>query len=141
LARPVAVGVPGSEASQVPALAAPGPIPGRRGFRLVIALAGQATVATDTNLVWQHGRLAARARCYGSGRLRLTWELGSPHAVLALPADAARAKQTVLGTIACDDRVHELVTAIRPASRHPHASIIVAAGRMTSYRIVVGTVR
>src|SRR5262249_46732932 len=93
LARPVAVGVPGSEASQVPALAAPGPIPGRRGFRPVIALAGQATVATDTNLVWQHGRLAARARCYGSGRLRLTWELGSPHAVLALPADAARAKQ------------------------------------------------
>ena len=140
LARPVAVGVPGSEASQVPELAAPGPVPGRQGFHPVIALTGQAALATDTNLLWQHGRLAVRARCYGSGRLRLTWELRSPHHVLALPA-AARPKRTVLGTIACDDRVHELVTAMRLVSRHPHASIIIAAGRMTSYRVVVGTVR
>jgi hypothetical protein len=123
LAHQVYVGVPGSPDSQIPALAAPAPIPGRSGFRMVNEFTGQAT--TGTNLSGYHGRLAIRARCYGPGRLRLTFGIGG--------------KETRLGTLPCDDLVHELVTTAK--LRDPQAGVTVHASPLTSYRVVLGTVR
>jgi hypothetical protein len=139
LAHPVTVGVPGNAASEIPQLAAPGPIGARRGFHSVIEVTGQGAIATDFGGF--HGHLALRARCYGPGVLRLTFSYGSPRDLLGLPRSAVGPKQTDLGSVACDDGVHELVTKIRLKSGHPEASVIIVASHMTSFRVAVGKVR
>jgi hypothetical protein len=139
LPRPVTVGVPGRRASDVPQLAAPGPIAAGHSFHSVIEVTGQGTSATDVGRL--HGQLAVRARCYGPGPIQLTFSFGSTRDRLGLPRGAARPKQTALGSIACDDLAHALATKIRLKPGHSVASVIIVAGRMTSYRVELGTVK
>jgi hypothetical protein len=139
LAHPATVGVPGSAASEVPQLAAPGPITSRRGFRPAVDVTGQGTTATD--LGGFHGHLSVLARCYGPGAIRLTFSFGAPRDLLGLPRGAAGPKQTDLGSMACDDRVHELVTKIRLRAGHPVASVMIVGSQLTSFRVGLGMVR
>jgi len=139
LAQPATVGVPGSAASEVPQLAAPGPIAARRGFHWRIEVTGQGTSAADVGRF--HGHLAVRARCYGPAAIRLTFGFGSPRHLLGLPRSAAGSKQTPLGSIPCDDLVHELATKIRLRPGHSAASVIIVAGRPSAYRVEFGAVR
>ena len=119
------VGVPGSAASQVPQLERPADIPASSGFRLTSEVTGQGM--SGTGLSGYAGRLAIRARCYGPGGLRLTFGTGL--------------HERPLGTIPCDDVVHELSTQIQLRPDDPHAGVTVYASDLTSYRVAVGTVR
>jgi hypothetical protein len=132
--HPGYVGVPGSAASQMPQLAAPGPIRIRPGFRQVIGLEGQGD--TDMGLAGIHGRLAVLARCYGGGPLRIRFESDKGRSLS--PSDA-RAQQRLLGTMACDDVVHELVTSVRLGPGPSHGVITIDGGPDTSYRVELGT--
>ncbi len=124
LTRAGYVGVPGSADSYVPQLAAPAAVPGRPGFRASFWQSGQGTSSVETDLSGYHGRLAIRARCYGPSRLRLLY--------------GANPKQTLLGTMRCDDAVHELVTSVRASA---HIFVTFGASRLTAYQVTVGTVR
>jgi hypothetical protein len=124
LDHPVTVGVPGSVASQVPQLALPGPVPGRPGFQMSTGISGQGTSSLGTDLSRRHGRLAIRARCYGPSRLRIMYE--------------GRGRPTLLGTMPCDDAVHELIASVRAGA---HVFVTVHTGSLTAYRVVLGTVR
>ncbi len=137
LAHPGYVGVPGSRVSQTPQLAAPGRIPGRPGFVRVFEFTGQG--ATSSDLTGISGLLAVRARCYGPGPLRILVGRGSAHDLLGLSAGAARGKLRSLGTIACDNGVHELVTSVRLTSVHSHGVVIITGSQTTAYRVDVGT--
>jgi hypothetical protein len=123
LASPVTVGVPGSEASQVPQLAAVPPIPGRPGFTAGDEFATQGN--TTLGMPVDRGRLVVRARCYGHGQLRLTFSIGGGW--------------SRLGTVTCDDLVHELMTSVRVSV--PLARLTFHASPLTAYRVVIGTVR
>jgi len=125
LAHPVTVGVPGNTRSEVPQLAMPGRVSVRHGFRRANEIDGQGN--SGTGLSGLGGRLAIRARCYGQGSLRLTFGTG--------------AKETALGTIRCDEVVHELTTRIRLRPGAAHPGVFVYASYLTSYRVVLGTVR
>jgi hypothetical protein len=118
------VGVPGSAASQVPQLAQPEAIPARQGFRPISELTGQGR--SGTGLSGFGGRLGLRARCYGRRNLRVTFGTGL--------------RERPLGTIPCDDAVHELSTQVRLRPQDPHAGITVHASDLTSYRVVAATV-
>jgi len=124
LTRPEYVGVPGNADSYVPQLAATAPVSGRPGFRTSDSISGQGTLSLDTHLSGYHGRLAIRARCYGPSRLRIQ--------------SGVSRKQILLGTMRCDDVVHELVTSKRAIA---HVFLTFGASRFTAYRITVGTVR
>src|SRR5216683_1005152 len=125
LAHPVTVGVPGNAQSEVPQLAMPGRVSVRHGFRRANEIDGQGN--SGTGLSGLGGRLAIRARCYGQGSLRLTFGTG--------------AKETALGTIRCDEVVHELTTRIRLRPGAAHPGVFVYSSYLTSYRVVLGTVR
>ena len=125
LAHPVTVGVPGNTRSEVPQLDMPARVSVRHGFRRANEIDGQGN--SGTGLSGLGGRLAIRARCYGQGSLRLTFGIG--------------AKETALGTMRCDDVVHELTTRIRLRPGVAHAGVFVYASYLTSYRVVLGTVR
>jgi hypothetical protein len=137
LARPGYVGVPGSAASQTPQLAAPGQIPSRPGFVGFFEITGQG--ATSSDLTGISGRLAVRARCYGPGPLRIRFGVGSANALLGISPRAARGKLRSLGTIACDNGVHGLVTSIRLTSGHDRGVLIVNGSQTTAYRVGLGT--
>lgn len=124
LDHPVTVGVPGSAASQVPQLALPGSVAGRPGFQMSTGISGQGTSSLETDLSRHHGRLAIRARCYGPSRLRIMFK--------------PRGNPTLLGTMPCDDAVHELVTSVRAGA---HVFVTVDTSSLTAYRVVLGTVR
>jgi hypothetical protein len=119
------VGVPGSAASEVPQLGQPKAIPAGHSFRPISELTGQGT--SGTGLSGYAGRLAIRARCYGRGNLRVTFGTGS--------------RERPLGTIPCDDAVHELSTQVLLRPTDPDAGITVHASALASYRVVAGTVR
>jgi len=121
--HPAYVGVPGSRASQIPYLAAPVAIPARPGFRPVAGLTDQGS--SRTSLVRPRGRLAILARCYGAGRLRVSYGSG--------------AARVTLGTLKCDDYVHELTTNVRLST--PHTGFWFDASDLTAYRVMLGTVR
>jgi len=125
LAHPVTVGVPGNTQSEVPQLAMPARVSVRHGFRTANEIDGQGN--SGTGLSGLDGRLAIRARCYGQGSLRLVFGTG--------------AKETALGTIRCDDVVHELTTRIRLRPGATHSGVFVYASYLTSYRVVLGAVR
>ncbi len=131
------VGVPGSPASQTPQLAVPRRIPGRPGFVRVIELTGQG--ASSSDLTGITGRLAVRARCYGAGPLRVLFGHGSAHDLLGLSPGAARDRLRSLGTIACDDSVHDLVTSVRLTPASNHGIVIIDGGQTTAYRVDIGT--
>ena len=118
------VGVPGSAASQVPQLAQPEAIPAKHGFRPISELTGQGT--SGTGLTGSGGRLGLRARCFGRGNLRVTFGTGL--------------RERPLGTIPCDDAVHELSTQVRLRPADSHAGITVHASDLTSYRVIAGTI-
>ena len=124
LGHPVTVGVPGNQASHAPQLARPAPVGGRPGFQASTSVTGQGTSSLGTDLSGYHRRLAIRARCYGPSRLRLIYE--GPR------------KQNLLGTVSCDDAIHELVTSVRASA---HAFVTVNTSLLTAYRVVLGTVR
>jgi hypothetical protein len=124
LGHPVTVGVPGNQASHAPQLVRPAPVGGRPGFQVSTSVTGQGTSSLGTDLSGYHRRLAIRARCYGPSRLRLIYE--GPR------------KQNLLGTVACDDAIHELVTSVRG---NAHAFVTVNTSLLTAYRVVLGTVR
>jgi hypothetical protein len=132
------VGVPGSAASEVPQLAAPRPIRGRPGFTRVIEFAGQSD--TSTNLDGIRGRLAVRARCSGGSPLRVLFGFGSASDLLGLSPSAERSRMRSLGSIACDDETHDLVTSVRLASRHNRGVVIINGNPATAYRVEIGTV-
>jgi hypothetical protein len=131
------VGVPGNKASQVPQLEAPPPVPGKPGFTRVIELTGQGVTASD--LTGINGRLAVRARCAGPGQLEIQFGRGSPRAVLDLSPAAARATLRSLGTIACDERVHELVTSVRLTSGDARGVVVLKGRQLAAYRADLGT--
>jgi len=128
LRHPGYVGVPGSRDSQVPQLARAAGLPPRHGFRVAAELTGQGNSgAFGGGLPTYRGRLAIRVRCFGPSPLRLAFGTG--------------ARQLRLGTIRCDNAVHELTTQVqlRPGDRH--AGVFIHASGLTSYRVVIGTVR
>lgn len=131
------VGVPGSAASQVPQLAAPRPIHSKPGFTRDIEITGQGD--TSTNLVGIGGRLAVRARCNGGSSLRILFGFGSANDLLGLSASAERSRMRPLGTIACDDEAHDLVTSVRLASGNNRGVVIIDGGPDTVYRVDIGT--
>jgi hypothetical protein len=131
------VGVPGSAASEVPQLAAPRPIRSRPGFTRVIEITGQSD--TSTNLNGIRGQLAIRARCNGGSPLRILFGFGSASDLLGLSPSAERSRMRSLGTVACDDDVHDLVTSVRLASGHNRGVVIINGGRATVYRVDLGT--
>jgi len=119
------VGVPGNADSQVPQLAIVGGIPATSGFKVDSEWAGQGM--SGAGLSGDRGHLAIRARCYGPGNLRLTFGTGQ--------------HETTLGTIRCDNAVHELITQVRLRPADPRAGLFVYASGLTAYRVVAGTVR
>jgi hypothetical protein len=131
------VGVPGSAASEVPQLAAPRPIRSRPGFTRVIEITGQSDTATNLNGI--RGQLAIRARCNGGSPLRILFGFGSASDLLGLSPSAERSRMRSLGTVACDDDVHDLVTSVRLASGHNRGVVIINGGRATVYRVDLGT--
>jgi hypothetical protein len=137
LRTPANVGVPGSAASEVPQRAAPGRIRSGPGFTRVIEFTGQSD--TSTNLNGIRGRLAIRARCDGSGSLRLQFGFGSANGLLGLTPSAARSRLRSLGTIVCNDETHSLVTSVRLASRHNRGVVIINGRPSTAYRVDIGT--
>jgi hypothetical protein len=124
LTRPGYVGVPGNAHSYVPQLAGTAPIPARPGFRISNSISGQGAISLDTDLSGYHGRLAIRARCDGPADLRLKYGHG--------------ARQILLGTVPCDDAVHELATSVRSSS---HVFVTVRTSQLTAYQVVFGTIR
>jgi hypothetical protein len=132
------VGVPGSAASEVPQLAAPRPIRSRPGFTRVIEFTGQSD--TSTNLDGIRGRLAVRARCSGGSPLRVLFGFGLASDLLGLSPSAERSRMRSLGSIACDDETHDLVTSVRLASRHNRGVVIINGDPATAYRVELGTV-
>ena len=80
-----------------------------------------------------------RARCYGPGPLRIRFGVGSAHGLLGLSPGAARGKLRSLGTIACDNGVHGLVTSVRLTSGHSSGVVIINGSQTTSYRVDLGT--
>ncbi len=131
------VGVPGSTASQMPQLVAPRPIRSRPGFTRVIEITGQSD--TSTNLNGIRGRLEFRARCNGGSPLRILFGFGSASDLLGLSPSAARSRMRSLGTIACDDLTHDLVTSVRLVSGHNRGVVIINGGRGTVYRVDLGS--
>ena len=125
LKHPGLVGVPGSPDSQVPQLSLPAEIHAPHGFRLVVGLAGQGT--SGTGVSGSRGHLAILSRCYGPGNLRMTFGTG--------------AKEIQLGTIRCDNAVHELTTTVTLRPKDSHSGVTFYTGGMTSYRVVVGTIK
>jgi len=125
LPYPSDVGVPGSADSQVPQLARPAQIHGPRGFRWASELTGQGT--SGTGLGGRRGHLAILGRCYGPSRLRLMFGTG--------------AQELRLGTIRCDNAVHELTTQVRLQPNDPHAGVTIYTSMFTSYRLVIGTIK
>jgi len=117
------VGVPGNAESTVPQLAHPAPVGARPGFRAAGELTGQGT--SHASLPRSRGRLAILARCYGPSSLHVTYGSGP--------------WLTSLGTVPCDDRVHELATGLR--LRVAHAGIGFDTSALTAYRVLLGTVR
>lgn len=137
LASPADVGVPGSVASQVPLLAAPGAVRGGQGFARVLEFTGQGVTSSD--LTGISGRLAVRARCDGPGPLRILLGYGSARDLLELAPSAARTRLRPLGSVACDDRVHELVTSARLLSARNSGVVIIDGGQTVVYRVDLGT--
>jgi hypothetical protein len=137
LTSPADVGVPGSAASQVPELAAPGPVRGRPGFARVTEFTGQGATASD--LTGVSGQLAIRARCTGPGPVRILFGHGAARDLLGLPPGEARTRLTSLGSIACDDGAHELVTSVRLPSRHNRGVVVVSGQPTAVYRVDLGT--
>jgi hypothetical protein len=131
LAHPVSVGVPGSADSQVPQLAAAAPVGGRPGLTIINEFTGQGPLWNGmsgiSSIPGYAGRLVIRARCYGPGQLQLRLMSGIGN------------NQTALGTVPCDDLVHELVTKARLSGRHSIVAIV--ASRLTSYRVALGTLK
>ncbi len=125
LASPADVGVPGNKDSEVPELARPARIHAPAGFRLASELTGQGE--SRTGLSGFGGRLAIAARCYGTGRVRLTFGTG--------------ARERQLGTIRCDNAAHEVTSAVVVRPHDPNAGVTVCASDLTSYRVMIGTVR
>jgi len=109
----------------VPQLARPVQIHAPGGFRVTDELGGQGT--SGTNLSGYRGRLAILARCYGPGDLWLTFGTGD--------------QGHPLGTIICDNAVHELTTRIRLRPHDPNAGVSIHTSKLTSYRVVIGTVK
>ncbi|HEX9033828.1 MAG TPA: hypothetical protein VF834_18470 [Streptosporangiaceae bacterium] len=128
LARHAWVGVPGSRQSYVPQLVTPGPVIFPPGFNRAVELRAQGTQTDE--LPGRPGRLAFVARCYGPVPLRLAYSLQ-----IGTPGKS----QVALGTIPCDNGVHELVTRIRP---RPGGSffLTIRTSWLTAYRLVQGTV-
>jgi hypothetical protein len=137
LASPADVGVPGSAASHVPLLAAPGAVRGGQGFARVLEFTGQGVTSSD--LTGISGRLAVRARCDGPGPLRILLGYGSARDLLELAPSAARTRLRPLGSVACDDRVHELVTSVRLTSVRNRGMMIIDGARTAVYRVDLGT--
>jgi hypothetical protein len=131
------VGVPGSAASQVPQLAAPRPIRSGPGFTRAIEITGQSD--TSTTLDGIRGRLAVRARCSGGSPLQILFGFGSASDLLGLSPSAERSRMRSLGSVACDDVTHDLVTSVRLASPHNHGVVIINGGPATAYRVELGT--
>jgi len=125
LPYPGDVGVPGSADSQVPQLTWPAKIDGPRGFRRVNELAGQGT--SGIGLSGRRGHLAILGRCYGHDGLRLTFGTG--------------AQEIRIGTIRCDNAVHELTTQVRLQPTDLHAGVTIYTSMLTSYRVVIGTIK
>jgi hypothetical protein len=115
------VGVPGAVNSQVPQLAFPGTLRLPRGFRSIEGLAGQGDVTGEVS--GGHGRLTVVGRCYGPASLRIVLDGG---------------RRQALGTIPCDDLVHELVTSVSLGSRRSPLVGVVTSG-FTSFRVALGT--
>ncbi|MGN6793248.1 MAG: hypothetical protein ACTHJW_12775 [Streptosporangiaceae bacterium] len=119
------VGVPGSPASQVPQLARAAEIHAPPGFRVAVELAGQGTVRAGVS--GRRGHLAILARCYGPGRLRLTF--------------GTDVHELQLGTIRCDNAVHLLTTRVTLRPKDTRSGVEVYGRGMTSFRVVIGTIK
>jgi hypothetical protein len=122
LEAPEYVGVPGSPASLIPALAPPAPLHLPHGFKLISESAGQGDVATGFSHAT--GRLAVVARCYGTAPLRIMFSLGT--------------RQVHLGNVRCDNRVHELVTHVHLKAAASSEGVSAFTGDLTSFRIASG---
>jgi len=125
LKHPGFIGVPGSPDSQVPQLTPPAEIHAPHGFRLASEVAGQGT--SGNGVSGFRGHLAILARCYGPGILRMTFGTGR--------------QELQLGTIRCDNAVHELTTTVTLRPKDSHSGVTVYTGGMTSYRVMIGTIK
>jgi len=124
LRAPAIVGVPGSKDSQEAQLAIAAPLVLPRGFRQNSEFTGQGDESDGLSV--SRGRLTIVARCYGPSPLRLALDAGP---------------QTSLGTLPCDNAVHELITHVRLRPQGSATSVGIYTSGFTSYRVAIGSVR